>query len=90
MTGMGPVSILNEEKTPAEPDVLLFSSSSPSVLVAGTYHLDDDGRRSGSLLVYTVDPLSYTWYGFSTLVSDLDSRLIQTVTCASAVLDACW
>lgn len=90
MTGMGPVSILNEEKTPAEPDVLLFSSLNPSVLVAGTYHLDDNGRRSGSLLVYTVDPLSFTWYGFSTLVADLDSHLIQTVTCASAVLDACW
>jgi hypothetical protein len=90
MTGMGPISILNEKKTPAEPDVLLFSSLNPSVLIAGTYHLEENGRRIGSLLVYTVDPLSFAWYGFSIPVTDLNSHLIQTVTCASAVLDACW
>lgn len=54
-------NIVNKEDTPSEPDVLLFSPIDPFVLVAGTYHLESDGRRSGSLLVYVLDPSSFTW-----------------------------
>ena len=63
MTERGGVfDILSKTDTPNEPDVLLFSPINHSVLVAGTYHLENGGRRSGSLLVYAVDPSSFTWY----------------------------
>ena len=63
MTDRGGVfHILSETEIPNEPDVLLFSPINPSVLVAGTYHLEKEGRRSGSLLVYFVDPALFTWY----------------------------
>ena len=54
--------ILDKANTPSEPDVLLFSPIDPSILVAGTYHLESNGQRTGSLLVYILDPLSFTWY----------------------------
>ena len=60
--GEGVFDILSKTDTPNEPDVLLFSPINPSVLVAGTYHLENAGRRRGSLLVYAVDPASFTWY----------------------------
>lgn len=62
MTERGSFSILNNTETPAEPDVLLFSALDPCVLVAGTYHLEEDGSRRGSLLVYTIDPSTFTLY----------------------------
>ena len=57
----GVFDILSVADIPNEPDVLLFSPTNPSVLVAGTYHLENDGRRCGSLLVYAVDPPSFIW-----------------------------
>lgn len=83
-------SILTKTETPDEPDVLLFSSLDPSVLVAGTYHIKEDGRRSGSLLVYSVDPSSFAWYGFEGRYANFDSQLKQIVRCSAAVLDASW
>jgi hypothetical protein len=54
-------SSLKRIKTPAEPDVLLFSELDPSILVAGTYHLEENGDRVGSLLLYLVDLSSLEW-----------------------------
>jgi hypothetical protein len=55
-------NILSETNVPAEPDILLFSPLDASVLVTGTYHLEKNGRRIGSLLLYTVDPSTSSWY----------------------------
>lgn len=55
-------NVLQEIKTPSEPDVLLFSPIDSSVLIAGTYHLQEDGSRIGSLLVYRIDPSTTQWY----------------------------
>jgi hypothetical protein len=62
MTEGGHFTILNVTESPAEPDILLFSSLDPSVLVVGTYHLEEDGNRAGSLLLYYVDSSSFVWY----------------------------
>lgn len=62
MSGDRHLSVLHETDVLSEPDVLLFSRLDPSVLVIGTYHLEKDGRRTGSLLIYTVDPSTFTWY----------------------------
>jgi hypothetical protein len=64
--------ILSVADVPNEPDVLLFSPTDPSVLVAGTYHLENSGRRCGSLLVYAVDPTSFIWYSSHFMSSGLN------------------
>jgi hypothetical protein len=62
MSGDRQLSVLHETDVLSEPDVLLFSPLDPSVLVTGTYHLEKDGSRTGSLLVYSVDPSTFMWY----------------------------
>lgn len=54
-------TVLNVTELPAEPDLLLFSSLDSSILVVGTYHLEEDGNRAGSLLLYHVDSSSLAW-----------------------------
>jgi hypothetical protein len=56
--------IVKEVETPAEPDVLLFSTIDPTVLIVGTYRLQNGGSRTGSLLLYKVEPLvsPCPWY----------------------------
>jgi hypothetical protein len=62
MTAARTFNVLQEIKTPSEPDVLLFSPIDPSVLIAGTYHLQEDGSRVGGLLVYRVVSSTSQWY----------------------------
>jgi hypothetical protein len=66
MTAVEPFTILQELSTPSEPDVLLFSTIYPSVLLSGTYHLQKDGSRIGSVLVYQIDPSTAQWCSTST------------------------
>jgi hypothetical protein len=49
-------------ETPNEPDVLLFSPIDSSALVVGTYHLLVDGQRIGSLLLYSLNVETASWY----------------------------
>jgi hypothetical protein len=62
MTAARTFNVLQEIKTPSEPDVLLFSPIDPTVLIAGTYHLQEDGSRIGSLLVYRIVSSTSQWY----------------------------
>jgi hypothetical protein len=62
MSGGRQFSVLHETDVLSEPDVLLFSPLDPSVLVIGTYHLEENGSRTGSLLIYTVDLSTFIWY----------------------------
>jgi hypothetical protein len=60
--GMSEFKVLGTVETPHEPDVLLFSPIDSSVLVVGTYHLCTDGQRIGSLLLYSVNVETASWY----------------------------
>jgi hypothetical protein len=60
--GMSEFKVLETVETPHEPDVLLFSPIDSSVLVVGTYHLLTDGQRIGSLLLYSVNVETASWY----------------------------
>jgi len=58
---MNNFDVQSQIDTEAEPDVLLFSPLDTSLLVVGTYHLNKDGQRNGSLLLYTLDSESNAW-----------------------------
>ncbi len=58
---MNNFDVQSQIDTEAEPDVLLFSPLDTSLLVVGTYHLNKDGQRHGSLLLYTLDSESNAW-----------------------------
>lgn len=55
--------VLSEITLPSEPDVLLFSPLDVSVLIVGTYHLEEDASRSGTFLTYKISPSEPTaWF----------------------------
>jgi len=61
MTTIPGIQVLYKVETAAEPDVLQFSPLDPRLLVVGTYHLEDNGTRKGTLLLYSVAPQSNSW-----------------------------
>jgi len=62
MTSVRTLRVLHTVKTPAEPDVLQFSPLDPRLLVMGTYRLEQNGTRTGTLLLYSVNIQSHSWF----------------------------
>lgn len=53
--------MLSITDTEVEPDVLLFSPVNPAILVVGTYHLEQNGKRKGTISLFQVQDHSRIW-----------------------------